>query len=658
MIEGLLIKTAKPVIDVLVKDIITRKVKQFEKNCKLKYNELLIPRENHFIEYLDRAYDKYSIINTLVFNNSQRQFKELYVPQTIVKDVYLVDDKEPIKIDGFPVSLMKKYKKILISDTVGMGKSTIMKRMFLDLIEQGLKDVGIPIYIELNRLNKNNTILNQIQKELNSLSEEFDNDLLLRFIQTGGFVFFLDGYDEINADKIEVTQNIKDFISKAGTKNYYILSSRPEEILASFGDFLSFKIQSLTTDEAFELLKKYDLSKDKEVSQNLIKTLKTGNYNSIDEYLKNPLMVSLLFTAYNHKHIIPLKKHRFYRQVFDALYDAHKLVQGVEPHKKVSGLDIDDFSRVLKYVGYECLIKIGVQFDKDKILKSINRAKDYYGNLQFSNSDFLNDLLTSVPLFIKDGTGYKWTHKSLMEYFAARFIADEVKQSQDIILSEIYKSVNFEKYVDMLDLYFDIDYKNFSKHITLPACEEFVEFYNNNLFKSSNLDHELIDKRISCLYCGKLTAFVLLKKAREGFSNAIDLACQIFHEQLGAECNDGSVRYVPPTNNFISCLYISDMDYINRILLVRSLLNRKIPKLFKDWSLNMRPLIKHLEFDKAYLLNAKVGEEDKLVYKDINTVLYNSSPYVLDYKSCKTEIDNIKKYLSKYENNSDLLIGI
>lgn len=48
----------------------------------------------------------------------------------------------------------------------------------------------------------------------------------------------------------------------------------------------------------------------------------------INEFLKNPLLVSLLFAAFDFKQTIPLKKHIFYRQVFDAYFDSHDLSKG------------------------------------------------------------------------------------------------------------------------------------------------------------------------------------------------------------------------------------------------------------------------------------------------------------------------------------------
>ena len=310
--EAFLIEAAKPVINSLVNNIITPKIKDFAEKIHIAYNELLIPRGEHFEEYLYRTYKKYSIINTLVFKNEQRLLKDLYLPLTLSKEEQQ-RSKEQFKIEEYPIELIRQYNNILITDTAGMGKSTLTKLLFLNVIEKGY---GIPIYIEMRRLKKDRPILQEIQEQINSLSKEFDVKLLLKFIQTGGFVFFLDGYDEISVDeRCFVTSNIQDFISKAGN-NIFIMTSRPEQALACFGDFQRFTINPLTKKEAFELLRKYD--KQGTTSKQLIEVLKSGQYEMINEFLKNPLLVSLLYAAFDYKQTIPLKKHIFYRQVYDA----------------------------------------------------------------------------------------------------------------------------------------------------------------------------------------------------------------------------------------------------------------------------------------------------------------------------------------------------
>ena len=68
-----------------------------------------------------------------------------------------------------------------------------------------------------------------------------------------------------------------------------------------------FSINSLSKKEAYELLRKYD--KQGSTSKKLIEELKSGKYEMIFEFMKNPLLVSLLFAAFDYKNTIPLKKH-------------------------------------------------------------------------------------------------------------------------------------------------------------------------------------------------------------------------------------------------------------------------------------------------------------------------------------------------------------
>ena len=639
---------AKPLVEKIVVELVTPKIKQFAGWCNGKYKEELIPTAEHFQKYLDRTYDKYSIINTLVLHNTQQKLKDIYVAQTLVKEDLCEIEEITAKIDKLPAALIKEYKKILITDTAGMGKSTITRRMFIDIIDDGIKDVGIPIYIELNKLNRNRTIIKEIQEEMDALSRKFDSNLLFKFIQTGGFIFFFDGYDEIPiADRMEVTKDIQSFISKAGTKNYYIMTSRPEDGLTSFGDFQSFKMKALTKKEAFELLKKYDMTPQKEMSKKLIELLKSGEYSSIDEYLENPLLVSLLFAAYDHKQTIPLKKHLFYRQVYEAFFDSHDLSKGIDAHQKRSGLDIDDFSRMLKFVGYACMRKIGVKFDKVTILKVIGKAKGFCANLSFKESDFLKDMLTSVPLFCKDGNEYKWVHKSLMEYFAARFIADEVRGKRDEILTEIYKSEYINNYINLLDLYYDIDNLGFIKNIELPLLQEYMTFYENNIYESTRIEKKCIEERIGYLFAQTI---------------CIDIFDRSFyHHDLFEDIRErirNNYGFLANSVTIISAGFVIGC-LIQPQKEILSVLSKKKDELFEHVKRKTTNDVAEMNISKR--IDIHTGEEDEKIYKEINNILIGSSrenSKYLTYQKCSNEIDRINNIIMRNEDTLALLEGL
>jgi len=475
------IAVATPLIKSIVDVFVTPKleaIRDKDKNKKL-------PTERNFTEYLDRTFKKLAVINTLVFHNSQRLMNDIYIPLTISQTNG--NNRKKVTIENYPQKLSDEFHNILITDTAGMGKSTMMKKIFISAIYE---NCGIPLFIELRRLNKGKKLIDEIQEQLSPLEKDFDRQLLLELLVQGDFIIILDGYDEITlSDREIVTTDIQDFISKA-SNNRFFMTSRPENALSCFGNFQKFRIEALTKNEAFDLLHKYD--NQGRISSLLIEKLQEEDMRNIDEFLTNPLLVSLLFTAFEYKQMIPLKKHLFYRQVFDAFFDAHDLTKGDSYiHDKYSKLSIDDFHRVLRHIGYNCFKLQKIEFSKDEILKLIEQSKKFCIGSSFNESDFLTDLLKTVPLFAQDGNYYRWAHKSLHEYFAAQFIYMDSKEKQNDILLGIYNHTQLENFTNVLDLYYDMDYKTFRNVIEYCMLKEYRDKYVLNL-KSYNKKHQRV----------------------------------------------------------------------------------------------------------------------------------------------------------------------
>lgn len=299
----------KPLVETFVKNYVAPALANVFKNIKGECQKDLIKSSEAFEAYYEHSYERYSIINTLAFKERVKKLKDIYIPLSLCLSENS-RDKKAIQINAYPKDLLDKYQRVLITDTAGMGKSTLMKRMFLDVIDN---KHGIPFFVELRRISSTNDILNEISVQLGGLDNNFDSDLLTRLFREGGNIFFFDGYDEIpSQQKSFVTSNIQEFVSKV-PDNKFILTSRPEEELAGLGNFQEFRIKELKKEESYELLRKYDNQGN--ISKLLINKLKSGNYTMISDFLKNPLLVTLLFVAFDYKQTIPLKKHIFYRQV-------------------------------------------------------------------------------------------------------------------------------------------------------------------------------------------------------------------------------------------------------------------------------------------------------------------------------------------------------
>lgn len=454
--------------------IASRKVKkEYEKSIKLT-----------FANYLERSYESNSIMNTLALKDHQMKIDDLYIPLTVNYSSF----ENGVKVDGeitincYDSRFLPKFRKILLVDNAGMGKSTIIKYLFLKVIEE---NKGIPLLIELRKLRRNDTIIDYIINEINGIEEYLDEEDIYKMINDGDFIFFLDGYDEIKREDIEyISIELEKFISKSN-KNNFILSSRDEKGLSSFGSFQRFNIRPLKRDESYKLLKKYDI--EGKVSDMLVEELeKEENFKVIHDFLENPLMVSLLFMTYKNKKIIPNKKNIFYKYVYECLFEDHDLSKmGGFVHEKNSKLDIDEFEKFMCILSAKTFDE-GVSYSEDKFEKIISDIKLlFFKNYDFNSRDIIKDLLKVVPFFLKEGNEYRWVHKSFQEFFLAKYIYSSEKRKK--YLHKISNEKNIGKFYNVLDFYYDIDIDGFEKYIIMPFLnninDKYKVYFSNVYYK-------------------------------------------------------------------------------------------------------------------------------------------------------------------------------
>lgn len=469
--SDLALAVAKP----LAVKLIDQLLKPVAALASLVTEPLLDTFTNRFAEYLSRQYEKHSYLPTIVFQ-VRKPLEDLYVPLTVAEDASLHRDEKAkrFRLDRFQPSFLPELKRVLLIDDAGMGKTTASRY----LLVQATKNLAtVPVFIELRHLTPERGIFEILLSELNP-PESDDSTLkiekkqLIRLLEKGLFTFFLDGYDEIISKHREaVTVELKSFID-SHPENRFLLTSRPEHALTSFPSFRVFKIAPLEKAEAYSLIRNYDNEGEK--SHRLIERLDDPSFRNVHEFLKNPLLTTLLYRAYDYKNQIPLKKPVFYRQVFDALYEWHDLTKdGYSTRTKECGLDIDGFHKILRGLGFVSVLRGRVEADTDEILQWIREARTYAPELRFSESDFLEDAIKAVPILRREGNSILWAHKSLAEYFASQFVVQDSKQDQARICQHIVSSLEIRRFQNFLDLLYDTDVAVFGRYFTLPLIDAF-----------------------------------------------------------------------------------------------------------------------------------------------------------------------------------------
>lgn len=465
--------------------------------------------------------------------------------------------------------------------------------------------------------------------------------------------------------EMKLQKDLHEFITKASNNRYFI-TSRPEKALTSFGNFQEFKIEPLSRKEAFELLRKYDTKG--QISSLLIKKLQEEGLSNIKEFLTNPLLVSLLYTAFEHKQAIPFKKYLFYRQVYDANFESHDLTKGDSyTHDKYSKLEIDDFHRVLRHLGFNCFKLQRIEFTKDELLKLITESKNFCAGLSFNNSDFLQDIIKTVPLFTQDGNYFRWSHKSLQEYFAAQFIYLDSKDKQNTILRKLYNHHNIEKFINIIDLYYDMDYKTFRNVIEFELLCEF-EDYNRIAYKGNyqRISEDLIAERVELTFLMDCFIFKVLKINKTDHLDAKKLKhmldIYIKDNNLDGDNFNGIIIAVNRNSNIYGIHYQNNKNSLLHLLANKK---NKIVRLINSNEQYTIDINIESELENEYILHKVTDMDTDILNSEENFSKTNKiieytrlSDVVIDRSNAFNKLEEIRKSMNLEKEDDYLLDGI
>lgn len=629
-----------------VETFVETKIKPIFENWG-KEESRYIELEECLSEYLLRCYAKNNIMTTIVFGRLQKTLEDLYIPLTLEeyrnKDVKWVIDKNCYNI-------LNNYSRILIVDMAGMGKSTIVKYFAC----QGVNlDKCIPIVIELRRLEKNQSILEYIQMQINSLDKNVRIEEIVDILKKGDFVIFFDGYDEIaDENKSGVLDAIQEFTSKA-TNTKIVITSREEDDLNSLGEYKCVNIRPLTEEEAYELIEKYDNGG--EISKKLIKRLKEdSSMEVLSEFLENPLLVSLLYKTFEYKEEIPYKKIDFYEQVYAALFNDHDKTKGAAyVHEKKTKLDKYQFEQVLRAFGFLALKEDKVEYSNQLIHQLLNQAIKRFSWIKISVEDFLYDITHAVPFIQKDGTEYKWVHKSFMEYFAACFICFDNKELEEKYLEKMTTKDNSMKYYNVLDFCYEMDTLGFRKYAILPYLKSYIceyeKYFQNEYYKNFDGNSLKLGKQLMAL---KVDAWILndiyVDKVHD-----LEIKEDTNELEMSSEMNEAVGKMFTNVNYDIFKTHVYHIYKDNSLyivcdinILLYKLIAKRMSNIFEIVKLEQRgcQVIKKnskIKFDDN--INNPINADKEKFSIVVCNIFYElfSNKKILDYEKCKKLVEEI-----------------
>lgn len=433
-----------------------------------EWNKFKVDSNLAFRQYLSNSYEKYSKIKTVLYRIEPKYIYDFFEYPTLRKDMVQISSHDVNNILGIS-------HFVIIKGTGGVGKSTFMKHLFLN--ELSKKDL-IPIFIELKNLNGASEVYDIkkfIFEQLTYLGVSFDFKYLDYALESGCFLFLLDGYDEI------VTQKKNDFFQKITNfcdqfpNNYFILSSRPYGTFVEFQRFTVLNLCKFSKEQAISMVNKLDY--DAEVKVRFVRELETTLYKRHTSFASNPLLLTIMLMTYDNFAEIPEKLHIFYANAFETLYSKHDATKGGYKRELKSKLDCDAFRKIFSYFCFMTYFKGETRFSYDDLFELFTKIRSII-KVSFVIEDYIDDLINAICLLYKEGLSYQFTHRSFQEYFTAIFLRglsdDNMKKTGIALIQNDEQRVANDAVFDML---YDMCEEKVEQNILLPILEDVEEGY-------------------------------------------------------------------------------------------------------------------------------------------------------------------------------------
>lgn len=463
-----------PFGDIIEKEVITnipkiyQKLKQIYKDLQFKTEEELgVVYQN----YLKLTYDKYSKVKTLLYKNEGKFIYDFY------EHVYLSSaDLEKLETDNTE-QLFNKSSNIILTGTGGIGKSMLVKHIFINQIQQA---TSIPIFIELKSLNDfeflENRLIDFIYQEIRNHHLDLEKQYFEVTLNAGRYTIIFDGLDEVNPSKRSwLDREIKEFVTLYN-ENRYVLSSRPSEEFIGWNQFIEYKISKMDKVQALALINK--LKYDEKVKKLFYKELKSHLYDTHKSFASIPLLLTIMLMTYEAGASIPNNLTDFYNQAFYTLYQRHDASKSGYKRELKAKLTPEEFRNILAYIGLKTFFDGKVDFDRTT-LDDIITKYCLKNNFELKTNDIVYDATHSACMMLQEGVSLKFSHRSFQEYFAAVGInqLDDKLQRQILVKWSEADRNNIRSHRTFMNALFTIQKERTFKNLCIPIIESMDEKY-------------------------------------------------------------------------------------------------------------------------------------------------------------------------------------
>jgi hypothetical protein len=331
------------------------------------------------------------------------------------------------------LELVAKERNLFILGKPGAGKTTLLK--YIALLASRDKINKVPIFISMKEWSDSQmSLIDFIAKQFEICDFPTPATFISHLLKTGNAIFLFDGLDEVsenNSQRASVITDINNFANQHA-KCQHLVTCRIAAVNYSFEHFTYAEIADLNKLQIKSLVRKW-FGENKTKSKKFLQELNRKQNEGLYELAQIPLLLVLLCLGSEETMSFPQRRVEIYEEAIDALikkWDASRNIKRDDFYRKLSlgrkrqmfsRIAYDTFRRGEYFIRQDHLEKRIVSYCQN--LPPIDQTEDIDGNSILKSIESQHGILVERAYKI-----YSFSHLSVQEYFAAKYITENLTE--------------------------------------------------------------------------------------------------------------------------------------------------------------------------------------------------------------------------------------
>lgn len=387
--------------------------------------------------------------------------------------IYIDDIYVPLNIEGEgtvkisvedSVTLDYDDRALIIKGIAGMGKSTVLRKLFSTCCKEGRY---FPIFYEFKNYN-GGEIEDCISRHLLIYGLRLNLEEISNLLNDSNTKLFMDAFDECPFEhRDELLFQIQKIIGMYGCR--LIVTSRPDTEIDAIAKLKTYNISNLTPKQIEKIVVKY--AADEAKATNLCEAIaRTPFHRPSESVLKSPILVILLCVSYNMGEDIPDTLSEFYEKIFDTVFSKHDNIKSGVHRNRLFNDNRRIYQELFKYLSFISQRAELSEFNRTKLINFSSQALQILGKDQSLADRVSDEIIGITNLIITDGYDrYRYVHKSIQEFFSASLVANMKKEEKIAFYNLCTINISFYRnFSNSLLFLQDIDYIDSMDYFFIP----------------------------------------------------------------------------------------------------------------------------------------------------------------------------------------------